>query len=214
MLLGGVDFTNLFINLSAVATPASPRPRKPVRRSSVTASFLTTAINFLIVAFAIFLVIKTVNSMQKKKNKTAPLPQPPRQRKLLTEIRDLLKKPAKQQHAKISRHRDSGIGHTFARIFLYSWPILRIRSPKLFPKVTRAAPTPGQARHPRRWWADSAPRNRHNYWRRWPWKQGGVVVLAAHQFVATGYARGWMWPIWWMWRCSLSIRLPSVICWW
>ena len=92
MLLGGVDFTNLFINLSGgsyASLAAAEEAGAAVIRYGI---FLNTVINFLIVAFAIFLVIKTVNSMQKKE-KTAPAtpPAPSAEEKLLTEIRDLLK---------------------------------------------------------------------------------------------------------------------------
>ncbi len=55
-------------------------------------SFLSAVINFLIVAFILFLIIKGVN-IRKKKDATAPVPvEPPADIKLLTEIRDLLKK--------------------------------------------------------------------------------------------------------------------------
>ena len=81
MLLGGVDFTNLFINLSGgsyASLAAAEEAGAAVIRYGI---FLNTVINFLIVAFAIFLVIKTVNSMQKKEKIAPPPLQPPRQRK-------------------------------------------------------------------------------------------------------------------------------------
>jgi len=92
MLLGGVDFTNLFINLSGgsyASLAAAEEAGAAVIRYGV---FLNTVINFLIVAFAIFLVIKAANSMQKKEQSTpAAPPVPSAEEKLLTEIRDLLK---------------------------------------------------------------------------------------------------------------------------
>jgi large conductance mechanosensitive channel len=92
MLLGGVDFTNLFINLSGgsyASLAAAEEAGAAVIRYGV---FLNTIINFLIVAFAIFLLVKAVNSLQKKE-KAAPAasPAPSAEEKLLTEIRDLLK---------------------------------------------------------------------------------------------------------------------------
>jgi large conductance mechanosensitive channel len=55
-------------------------------------SFLSATINFLIVAFVLFLIIKGINAA-KKKEEVAPTPvEPPADIKLLTEIRDLLKK--------------------------------------------------------------------------------------------------------------------------
>lgn len=54
--------------------------------------FLQAVVNFLIIAFAIFVVVKLVNSMKKKKEEApAPAPAPPKSEVLLEEIRDLLK---------------------------------------------------------------------------------------------------------------------------
>jgi hypothetical protein len=58
-------------------------------------SFINTVINFLIIAFTIFLAIKAMN-MAKKKEEAAPPPAPPKEEVLLTEIRDLLKNKALQ----------------------------------------------------------------------------------------------------------------------
>lgn len=86
MLLGGVDFSDLFITLKQAAgdTPA------------VTLNigvFINTVIEFLIVAFAIFMVVKGMNSMKKKEEeKPAEPPKPSDEVVLLTEIRDALKK--------------------------------------------------------------------------------------------------------------------------
>jgi len=83
MLIGGVDFSNLALTLKD-AVPPSPAV---VIKYGV---FLNTIIDFVIVAFAIFLLIRAINSF-KKKEAAAPVA-PPRQEVLLTEIRDLLKK--------------------------------------------------------------------------------------------------------------------------
>jgi large conductance mechanosensitive channel len=86
VLLGGVNFSDLKVIVKA-ATEAKP---------AVTwnyGTFIQVTIDFLIVAFAVFLLVKAVNAA-KKKEATAP-PAPPAQTKdqvLLTEIRDLLKK--------------------------------------------------------------------------------------------------------------------------
>ena len=95
MLLGGVDFSNLFINLSGgsfATLAAAEEAGAAVIRYGV---FLNTLINFLIVAFAIFMVLKAANSMQKKQE-AAPAAPPAltTEEKLLGEIRDLLKKGA------------------------------------------------------------------------------------------------------------------------
>ena len=82
LLLGGVDFTNLAITLKAAAGDA---PAVVLGYGK----FIQSVVDFTIVAFAIFLVVKAMNSM-KKKEEEAPAA-PPKQEMLLTEIRDLLK---------------------------------------------------------------------------------------------------------------------------
>lgn len=85
MLLGGVDFSNLMITLKDAVgdTPAV------VVKYGV---FVNTVIDFVIVAFAIFMVIKAMNTMKKKEEEapSAP-PKPSKEELLLTEIRDSLK---------------------------------------------------------------------------------------------------------------------------
>lgn len=85
MLLGGVDFTGLAVTLRAASEGAE----------AVTLNygmFIQTLIDFIIIAFAIFMMIKWMNSLSKKEEPApeAP-PEPSNEEKLLTEIRDLLK---------------------------------------------------------------------------------------------------------------------------
>ena len=92
LLIGGVDFTDLKIILKgAVVDPAG----KTISAVSLNyGSFLQTTLDFLIVAFVIFMMIKAMNRMKKKQIEAvdpAP-PLPGREEVLLTEIRDLLKK--------------------------------------------------------------------------------------------------------------------------
>ncbi len=82
LLLGGVDFSNLAVTLRQ-ATETAPAV---MLKYGV---FINTIIDFLIVAFAIFLLIRGVNSLRKKQE-AAPAA-PPKQEVLLEEIRDLLK---------------------------------------------------------------------------------------------------------------------------
>ena len=86
LLLGGVNFTDLKVVMKA-ATEVNP---------AVTwnyGSFIQVAIDFLIVAFVIFMLIKGINAMKKKEEPApAPPPAPTKDQILLTEIRDLLKK--------------------------------------------------------------------------------------------------------------------------
>ncbi len=86
LLLGGVDFSNLALTLKPGAEGVQPVLLKY-------GVFLNTIIDFLIIAFAIFMVIKGMNSFRKKQEEApAAPPEPPADVKLLTEIRDLLKK--------------------------------------------------------------------------------------------------------------------------
>lgn len=86
LLLGGMDFSKLALTIKEGSEGVEPVLLKY-------GVFINTTIDFLIIAFAIFMVIKAMNSLKKKKEEApaAPLP-PPADVQLLTEIRDLLKK--------------------------------------------------------------------------------------------------------------------------
>jgi large conductance mechanosensitive channel len=93
LLLGGVDFSNVFSVLKAGAEAAGPYATLADAQAAgaVTINwgvFLNTVINFLIVAFAIFMVIRGINRLQTQETEK-PKP-PPKQEVLLEEIRDLL----------------------------------------------------------------------------------------------------------------------------
>ncbi len=93
LLIGGVDFTDLKIVLKGASVDDAGKAVSAVTLNY--GSFLQTTIDFLIVAFAIFLMIKAMNNMMRKEVPApAPLapPEPSKEEKLLTEIRDLLKK--------------------------------------------------------------------------------------------------------------------------
>ncbi|HRZ87255.1 MAG TPA: large-conductance mechanosensitive channel protein MscL, partial [bacterium] len=86
LLTGGVDFKNLMITLK----PAAGDIPAVTLRYGV---FINTVIDFVIVAFAIFLMVKAMNTL-KKKQAAAPPPPPPgpsKEEALLAEIRDILK---------------------------------------------------------------------------------------------------------------------------
>jgi large conductance mechanosensitive channel len=95
MLLGGVDFTDLALTLSAAEmNDAGEVVKEAVQiRYGV---FIQKVIDFVIIAFVIFMLVRTYNKMQernKKEEEAAPAPPPgPSAEDLLTEIRDLLKK--------------------------------------------------------------------------------------------------------------------------
>ena len=92
VLLGGVDFTEMFLNLSD-GDYASLAAAKEAGAATINYGvFVNTVINFLIVAFAIFMVIKQMNKLKKKEEAAPEAPKaPPREEVLLEEIRDLLK---------------------------------------------------------------------------------------------------------------------------
>lgn len=81
------------INLTALAVtvPAALEGAKPI--TITYGNFLQTVLDFVAIAFSIFLVIKAMNRLKRKKEAAAPPPaEPGREEVLLTEIRDLLKK--------------------------------------------------------------------------------------------------------------------------
>ncbi|MFN8358894.1 MAG: large-conductance mechanosensitive channel protein MscL [Candidatus Kapaibacterium sp.] len=88
MMLGGVDFSSLAITLKAGAGDVKPVMLKY-------GLFMNSLVDFLIIAFVLFMVIKGINAMKRKKEEAPAAPEPPpAQEVLLTEIRDLLKKNA------------------------------------------------------------------------------------------------------------------------
>jgi large conductance mechanosensitive channel len=89
-ITGGLDFSNYFVGLSRSVT--APTLAEARRQGAVLAwgNFLTVAVNFLIVAFVLFLVVRAINAMRKPEAAPAAPPTPPRSEVLLTEIRDLL----------------------------------------------------------------------------------------------------------------------------
>ena len=95
LLIGNVNFSNLFANLGEVAyesVAAAEEAGAPIVKYGV---FIQTVFDFLIVAFVIFMVIKGMNSMKRKQEEEpeappAP-PEPSEEAKLLAEIRDALR---------------------------------------------------------------------------------------------------------------------------
>ncbi|HEY5216208.1 MAG TPA: large conductance mechanosensitive channel protein MscL [Pseudolabrys sp.] len=86
---GGLDFSNYFLPLSHQVTAGTLAEAKKQGAVLAWGSFLTITLNFIIVAFVLFLAIRAVNRlMRKEAEKVPPLS---KQEQLLTEIRDLLK---------------------------------------------------------------------------------------------------------------------------
>jgi large conductance mechanosensitive channel len=92
LLLGGVDFSNLFMVLGEGSYESLDLAKEAGAATINYGVFINNVISFLIVAFAVFLLIKGINSMKRKEEeKPAPPPGPSAEEKLLTEIRDVLK---------------------------------------------------------------------------------------------------------------------------
>jgi large conductance mechanosensitive channel len=92
MLLGKVDFSNLFLSLSGTDYPtvaAAQAAGAPIVKYG---TFINTVIDFVIVAFVIFMLVRAMNRMKKQEAaQPAPPPEPTAEQKLLGEIRDLLR---------------------------------------------------------------------------------------------------------------------------
>ncbi len=86
-LIGGVDFTDLKFTLPV--NPLSPEIKATINYGM----FVQTIIEFVIIAFCVFILVKAINTLAKKKKEETPAapPAPTKEEILLTEIRDLLK---------------------------------------------------------------------------------------------------------------------------
>ena len=92
-LTGGVSFTDLFVNLGEGEFKTLAEAKEAGAAVLAYGQFLQNILDFLIIAFCIFLMIKGMNKLTKKKEEPAPeAPAGPTQEELLTEIRDLLAK--------------------------------------------------------------------------------------------------------------------------
>jgi large conductance mechanosensitive channel len=93
-IFGGFDFSNYFLPLSSSVTAASLEEARKQGAVFAYGNFLTVLINFLILAWIIFLMVKGVNSMRRRLVAEKPVEPgaPPADIALLTEIRDLLAK--------------------------------------------------------------------------------------------------------------------------
>jgi len=86
---GGIDFSNYYIPLSSKVTATTLVEAKKQGAVLAWGSFLTITLNFIIIAFVLFLVIRAINRFSRKEAEKAPTPT--KTEELLTEIRDQLK---------------------------------------------------------------------------------------------------------------------------
>lgn len=93
LLVGGVNFTDLKLELKPAEMVDG------VMQDAVTlnyGNFLQTAFDFIIIALSIFLFVKLIGKLMRKKEEPAASPAPSKEEQLLTEIRDLLKKQSEK----------------------------------------------------------------------------------------------------------------------
>ena len=91
-ITGGLDFSNYFTGLPKSVTATNLADAKKQGAVLAWGNFLTLTINFLIIAFVLFLVIRAMNQFKRKEEAAPAPPKLTKQEELLTEIRDLLKK--------------------------------------------------------------------------------------------------------------------------
>ena len=92
LLLGGIDFSDFFVTLKGGSYPTLTAAKTAGAVTINYGLFINAVIRFVIVAFAIFILVKQINRLKRTEPAApAPPPEPPRQEVLLAEIRDLLK---------------------------------------------------------------------------------------------------------------------------
>ena len=95
LLIGGVNFTDLKVTLKQAVTEGGEVVAPAVTLNY--GNFIQTTFDFLIIAFAVFMLVKGLNALSRKKEQKKEAPAPPADVQLLTEIRDLLKEQNNKQ---------------------------------------------------------------------------------------------------------------------
>jgi large conductance mechanosensitive channel len=94
VITGGVDFSEMYIQLAGAPQPTLALARE-AGATLAYGNFITLIINFVIVAFVLFLIIKAINQLKREKTAAPETPKAPtREEVLLAEIRDLLARKA------------------------------------------------------------------------------------------------------------------------
>ncbi|MCC6712644.1 MAG: large-conductance mechanosensitive channel protein MscL [Candidatus Dadabacteria bacterium] len=96
LILGNVDFSNLFIVLKEGVPPGPYAALADAQTAGAVTinygTFINTVISFLIVAIAVFVLVKNINRLKRQSEEAPPAPpEPSNEEKLLTEIRDILR---------------------------------------------------------------------------------------------------------------------------
>jgi large conductance mechanosensitive channel len=94
LIVGGVDFTNMYVVLSGTVPEGASLEAAREAGAAVFAygAFITAVINFLIIAFVVFMLVKAVKKIQAEKPAEPAAPKGPSELDVLLEIRDALKK--------------------------------------------------------------------------------------------------------------------------
>ena len=92
LILGGINFSDMFIDLSGTHPATMTAARESGAAVFAYGSFITAVINFLIIAWVVFMLVKTMNRLMPKKAVLAPAPVGPTELEVLLQIRDELKK--------------------------------------------------------------------------------------------------------------------------
>jgi large conductance mechanosensitive channel len=99
LILGGIDFSNFFVTLKGAGGYTTPEAAKAAGAVTINYGlFINAVIKFVIVAFAVFLLVKQINRLKLNIGPAAALP--PRQEVLLAEIRDILKEQSEKKEDK------------------------------------------------------------------------------------------------------------------
>jgi len=92
-IFGGLDFSNYFVGLTS--SSANAPTYDAAKKAGATlgyGQFITVAVNFLLIAFVLFLVVRAINRLFIREQDASPPPKPPsKEEELLAEIRDILK---------------------------------------------------------------------------------------------------------------------------
>ena len=99
-IFGGLDFSNKFIALTDGVTATTLEEARKQGVVLAFGAFVTALVNFVIMGFIIFMIVRTVNRLNEKPEEAETPVEPPAQEVLLTEIRDLLAKGTKTSRAK------------------------------------------------------------------------------------------------------------------
>ena len=89
--LGGINFSDMFIVLGGGSYPTLAAAKAAGAATINYGVFINTIITFLVVALAMFFLVKSVNAMKRKQAEAPAAPAPTKEEQLLTEIRDVLK---------------------------------------------------------------------------------------------------------------------------